>query len=81
MTSLKVTLSERLARDAESAGLLKPKAIERLIRAEIRRRRVEQMFKAADRLARVDLPPLDATEVESEIKTIRARRRTSARRR
>ena len=51
MTTLKLTLPDRLAREAESAGLLKPAVIERLIRAEIRRRRVKQMFVAADRPA------------------------------
>ena len=55
--------------------------IERLIRAEIRRRRVKQMFVAADRLAAVNLPPLSEAEIETEVRAVRAKRRVNARRR
>ena len=81
MTTLKLTLPDRLAREAESAGLLKPAVIECLIRAEIRRRRVKQMFVAADRLAAVNLPPLSEAEIETEVRAVRAKRRVNARRR
>lgn len=81
MTTLKLTLPERLAREADAAGLLKPNAIKRLLRAEIRRRRVEKLFRAADRLAAVDVPPLTSAEIETEIQEVRAKRRTNARRR
>ncbi len=38
MTELKVTLPDRLAREAQEEGLLKPKAIQRLLREAVRRR-------------------------------------------
>lgn len=81
MTKLQVKLPERLAREAQSAGLLESRAIERLIRAEIRRRRVNQLFKAADRLAALDLPAMTNTEVNAEIRATRTTRRTRAHRR
>ena len=75
---LKIKLSDSLARDAEAAGLLTPAAIERLLREEIRRRRVDELFEAADRLAalaeRGEMPPLTEAEVEAEIQTARAER-------
>jgi len=81
MTTLKLTLPERLAREADAVGLLNPNAIKRLLRAEIRRQRVEKLFRAADRLAAVDLPPLRPADIETEIQAVRAKRRANARRR
>ena len=68
---------ESVARDAEAAGLLQSEALERLLREEIKRRRVEQLFAAADRLAALDLPPLTESEVEAEIQAARTQRRAA----
>ena len=76
-TELKVTLPDNLAREAEASGLLTPEAIEALLREEIRRRRVSDLFSAADRLANLDVPPLTESEVEAEIEAARRSRRTS----
>jgi len=74
---LKLALPDSLAREAEAAGLLTAEAIERLLREEVRRRRVDQLLAAADRLAALDLPPLTETEVEAEIEAARADRHAS----
>ena len=71
-----LSLPEKLRREAEKAGLLTPKAMERLLREEIRRRRVEGLFAAADKLAGLDMPPLSDAEIEAEIRA--ARRPTAA---
>jgi len=68
MVQLDLKLPDSLAREAQAAGLLTPQAIEQLLREEIRRRRVGQLFEAADRLAALDMPPLTEAEVEAEIK-------------
>ena len=81
MTTLRLTLPDRLAREADAAGLLKPNVIKRLLRTEIRRQRVDKLFRAADRLAAVNLPPLTQAEIETEIQAVRAKRRANARRR
>ena len=81
MTLFKLTLPDKLAREAESAGLLKPHAIQRLLREEIRRRRINKMFDTADRLAGLDAPPLSTAEVETEIQAARAKKRTAHARR
>ena len=67
----KLALPEKLRQEAEKAGLLTPKAIERLLREEIRRRRVNHFFAAADCLAALDLPALTDVEVEAEIQKAR----------
>lgn len=72
---LKLKLPDSLVREAEANGLLTSKAVEALLREEVRRRRVAQLFEAADRSAA--LPPLTEAEVETEIQAARAERRSS----
>ena len=72
---LRLSLPEQLRKEAEEAGLLNPTSIERLLREEIRRRRVDNFFAAADRLAELDLPVLTDEEITEEI---RIARRSSA---
>ena len=79
---IQLTLPDGLAREAEDNGLLTPEALERLLREELRRRRVDRLFEAADRLAEIETPPLTEAEVEAEIRAARrSRRATNARRR
>lgn len=72
----KLSLPEKLRQEAEKAGLLTPKALERLLREEIRRRRAERLFAATDSLAGLDMPPLSDSEIEAEIQ--KARKPTAA---
>ena len=74
---IKLSLPNSVAREAEASGLLKPESLEALLREELRRRRIEGLFEAADRLATVSLPPLTETEVEAEIHAARSRQRVS----
>ena len=74
---LKVDLSEALANEARNKGLLESAAVERMLRAELKRSRVDQLFAAADRLAAQALPPLSEEEVEAEIQAARAQRRAA----
>jgi hypothetical protein len=76
MAEVVLTLSDNLAREAEANGLLKPESIAAMLRAEIRRRRVNKLFVAADRLADLD-EPLTEAEVETEITAARTERRSS----
>lgn len=74
MSEILLTLPDNLAREAEANGLLKPEFIAALLRAEIRRRRVNKLFAAADRLADLD-EPLNDAEIETEITAARRERR------
>ena len=67
---IKLDLPANLADEAETNGLLRPDAIESLLRGEIRRRRVNNLFEAADRLAALDAQRTE-TEVEGEIAAVR----------
>ena len=72
---LKLKLPDSLVREAQASGLLTPEALEALLRDEVQRRRIGQLFKAADRLAA--LPPLTETEIEAEIQAARDERRST----
>ncbi len=74
---LTLTLPDTLAREAEARGLLTAEALAALIRAEVQRRRVEQLFAAADQLAALPTPPLTEAEVEAEIQAVRSERRAA----
>jgi len=74
---LKLDLSKSLAQEARDRGLLEAPAVERMLRAELRRDRVDQLFAAADRLAGQKLPPLTEAEVEMEIRAARSKRRAA----
>jgi hypothetical protein len=68
---LKLSLPEQLLKEAEEAGLLNQESIERLLREEIRRRRVDNFFTAADRLAELNLPVISDEEISEEIRLAR----------
>lgn len=73
MSEILLTLPDRLAREAEASGLLTPEFIASLLLAEIRRRGVNKLFAAADRLADLDESITD-TEIEAEIAASRRER-------
>lgn len=68
---LKLTLPDALAQEAERAGLLTPRALEEMLREQVRHRRVDDLFAAMNRLANVKLPALTQAEVEIEIAAAR----------
>ncbi len=80
MTELKVTLPDRLAREAREAGLLSPKAIQRLLREAMRRRAAAREFLSiADRVAAAGVPPMSEEEIQIEVDAARkARQRRGA---
>ena len=79
MTELKLKLPDGLVEEASKAGLLKPKAIEKLLREEIRRRTVNELFGAMDRIATIEGPPMTEEEIQAEIDAVRTARRAGRR--
>ena len=76
MTELKVTLPDRLARKAREAGLLSPKAIQRLLREAMRRRAAaREVLAVADRVADAGVPSLSEEEIQAEVVAVRKARR------
>ena len=69
-----LNLPDNLIREAEAIGLLTTESIGALLREEIKRRRVNKLFAAADKLAGLESPPLSEKELEAEIQAARAGR-------
>jgi hypothetical protein len=69
---IRLSLPDSVAREAEENGLLEPASLEILLREELRRRRVDRLFDAADRLSELSESPLTQEEVEAEIRAVRA---------
>jgi hypothetical protein len=73
MTSITVSLPDELAQQAQSAGLLRPDAIERLLREAMKKRQVDQLFTTMGQLAALE-PALTEEEIQTEIDVARAER-------
>jgi hypothetical protein len=74
---IRLSLPDSVAQEAEARGLLKPESLESLLREELRRRRIDRLFEAADGLGSVPLPPLTEAEIEAEVQAVRSRPRAS----
>jgi len=79
MTRIRIDLPDRLAREAEQAGLLSSDAIGRLLQERLQAGSAERLCAAMDRMAALDEPAaLSAEEVAAEMAAARARRRAPA---
>jgi len=78
MTTLTIDLPDNLVKEAKNAGLLAPDAIESMLRETLRRRAVNGLFAAADKLAAADFPPMTMDEIQEEVNTVRAQRKQRA---
>jgi hypothetical protein len=74
---LEVQLNDKLAQEAKANGLLDSSAIENMLRSELKRRRADKFFEAADRVAATNTPSMSDAEIEAEIKAVRAKKRDS----
>lgn len=81
MTTLEVTLDlpESLAKEAQRAGLLTPKAIERLLRDAMRRRAAQSLLAGAARASRTRNKPLSMGAIQAEVNAVRRARKTGKR--
>ncbi len=73
MTTITVSLPDELVQQAQTAGLLRPEAIERLLREAMRKGQVDQLFTTMTKLAALE-PALSEAEIDAEIAAARADR-------
>ena len=78
MTTLTIDLPDQLAKEARDAGLLDPDAIETMLRENLRRRAVDELFDAMDKLKAANFPPMTMDEIQQEVNIVRAQRRKRA---
>ena len=72
MTTVEITLPDRLAEEAERQGLLAPERIEHMLRAELRTERVARLRHIRSSLSADPRPPMTAEEIQAEIDAYRA---------
>ncbi|MCA3217499.1 MAG: hypothetical protein ING59_02865 [Burkholderiales bacterium] len=79
MTTLEGTLNlpDAMAKEAARMGLLAPDALQSLLRAAIRERRIQRMFAAMDALQEAKLPPLTMDEIQAEVERVREEQRAA----
>jgi hypothetical protein len=73
MTNITVSLPDELAQQAQSAGLLRPDAMERLLREAMKQRQVDDLFSTMGKLASLT-PQLTEAEIDAEIAAARVER-------
>lgn len=77
MTTLeiKLTLPDKVANDAQAAGLLTSEAIEVLIAEALSRKSFSEPRSVADRVEAAGIKPMSMEEINAEIEAYRAERR------
>lgn len=78
MTTLTIDLPDSLVKEAKNAGLLAPAAIETMLRETLRRRAINGLFTAADKLTAANFPPMTMEEIQEEVNAVRAQRKQRA---
>ena len=79
MTSIQIELPDATARAAQEAGLLTPKALERMLtEALIRKQAADSLLSIAERIAAAEIAPMSMEEINAEVKAARAERRQRA---
>jgi hypothetical protein len=76
MTTIQITLPDKLAADADQAGLLSSRVVTAWLEEQLKHRRREELFAAMDRMAAVDDPTyMSPEEVEEEMASMQIQRR------
>ena len=76
MTTLEVTLDlpDRMARDAQAAGLLTPKALREMLRDAMRRLAAQALLAGAARASKAGSKPMSMRELQAEVNSTRIKR-------
>lgn len=81
MTTLevKLNLSDRLAREAQAAGLLTSRALAQLLRDAMRKQAAQALLDGAARAAKTGAKPMSMNEIQTEVNAVRRARKTGKR--
>jgi hypothetical protein len=78
MTTIQITISDALAKEAEAEGLFETGSIEAILRERLAAARVAKIQTTRQRLQAAGTPSMTAEEIEAEINLYRAERRRAA---
>lgn len=76
MLEVKLDLPDRLAREAQAAGLLTPKALRQMLKDAMRRRAAQTLLSGAARGSAAGTRPLSMAKIQAEVNAVRRERRT-----
>ena len=71
-----MNLPDRLAREAQAAGLLTPEALARMLKDAMRRRAGHTLLAGAGRATEAGGVPLSMKEIQAEVTAVRRARKT-----
>ena len=75
---LKLNLPDRLAREAQAAGLLTPEALAQLLKDAMRRRAGQTLLAGAARATHSGSKPMPMREIQAEVNAVRRARKSRA---
>lgn len=75
---LKLNLPDRLAREAQAAGLLTPEALAQLLKDAMRRRAGQALLAGAARATAAGSKPMSMKEIQAEVNAVRRTRKPRA---
>lgn len=75
---LKLKLPDRLAREAQAAGLLTPEAMAQLLKDAMRRRAGQVLLAGAARATAAGSTPLSMKEIQEQVNAVRRVRKSRA---
>ena len=80
MTTLEVKLDlpDRLAREAQAAGLLTPKALREMIKDAMQRRAAQAVLAGAARGSAAGTKPLSMKDIQAQVNAVRRERRAKS---
>ncbi len=78
MTTVQITISDALAKEAAAEGLLETGSIEAILRERLAAARVAKMQSMRHKVAAAGTPPMTAEEIDAEITAYRVERRRAA---
>ena len=75
---LKLNLPDRLACEAQAAGLLTPEALSQLLKDAMRRRAGHALLAGVARAARAGGKPMSMKDIQAEVNAVRGARKSRA---
>lgn len=76
---LKLTLSDRLAKEAEAAGLLTARSVSKLLKDAVRRSAGERLLAGAGRASGAGSKPMSLRAIQAEVNAVRQARKKAQR--
>ena len=76
---LTLKLPDRIAREAQAAGLLKPQALAQILKDAMLRHAAQTLLDGAGRSSKAGSKPMSMAEIQGEVNAVRRTRKTAKR--